>query len=262
MAEVTRYDHGTLSWAELATTDPAAAKKFYSGLFGWSFVDSPMGPGPEDIYTRAQIGGKDVGALYPMRPEQRRQGIPSNWLAYVTVTSADEAAGRARSLGGTVIAEPFDVMTLGRMAMLQDPAGAMFAVWQAMDHIGAQRSGEPGTFCWMELLTRDTAKAAKFYAELFGWNPKAATFDSSYTEFCRGEVPAGGMMAISKEMGDIPPNWGIYWQVADTDAAAAKAKALGATIRIGPQDIPSVGRFAVIQDPQGAMFSIVRLIAS
>ncbi len=256
--DVKSHEHGEFSWAELATTDTAAAKKFYGVLFDWSIVDSPMGPGPGDVYTLLKLGGRDVGALYPMRPEQRQQGIPPNWLPYVTVTSADEAAKEAKELGGTVLAEPFDVMTFGRMSVIQDPGGATFAVWQAKDNIGSQVTGEPGAFCWMELLTRDTAKAGKFYAGLLGWKPKASQADPSYTELYRGDKPAGGMMAIRPEMGDVPPHWGVYWLVTDVDASAARAKSLGATLCVGPQDIPKVGRFALLTDPQGAAFSIFK----
>jgi predicted enzyme related to lactoylglutathione lyase len=261
--EVTRHDHGAFSWAELATTDTAAAKKFYAALFGWAILDSPMGPGPEDVYTRLQLSGKDVGALYPMRPEQRQQGVPPNWLTYVTVKSADDAAKKAKTLGGTVIAEPFDVMTFGRMAMIQDPSGAIFAIWQAGDHIGAERVNEPGAFCWMELVTPDVAKAKAFYTGLFGWGLKESTDPAMpYTEVQLADRSIGGMYPPMSGMGNVPPHWGVYWQVADTDASAARAKSLGGNLCVEPKDISKVGRFAVIQDPQGAAFSIIKLAAA
>jgi predicted enzyme related to lactoylglutathione lyase len=257
MTEVTRHDHGSFSWAELATSDPDGAKAFYGPLFGWTWVDNPMGPGPEDIYTRLQLDGKDVGALYRMIPEQATRGVPPNWLCYVSVASADSAAKKAKELGGTVIAEPFDVMTYGRMAMLQDPAGAMLAVWQAGTHIGAERVNEPGAMCWCELSTRDAARAGKFYTSLFGWGLK--TGDPAYFEIMRGGVPIGGIMSMRPEMEGVPPHWGVYFQVADCDVTAAKATSLGGQVCFGPKDIASVGRFAVLEDPQGAVFSIIRL---
>jgi uncharacterized protein len=258
MAEVKRHNHGSFSWAELATTDPAAAKKFYTSLFGWGVEESPFGSGPEDIYTRLQHTKKDVGALYPMRPEQRSQGVPPNWLPYVTVNSVDEIAKKAKGLEGKVCMEPLDVMTYGRMAIVQDPGGAALALWQAREHIGAQQINEPGAFCWMELLTRDTAAAGKFYEGLLGWKAKPSSFDGSYTEFWQGEAPIGGMMAIRPEWGEVPPHWTVYWQVDDVDASTAKAKSLGAKVLAGPQDIPTVGRFTSLQDPQGAAFSIFK----
>jgi hypothetical protein len=258
MAEVTRHKPGSLSWAELATTDPAAAKKFYTSLFGWSIQDNPMGPGPEDIYTRLQHTNKDVGALYPMRPEQRQQGVPPNWLPYVTVASVEETAKKVKTLGGQVLTEPFDVMTFGRMAVLQDPSGATLALWEARESIGAQRVNEPGAFCWMELLTNETPKVGKFYADLLGWNAKTSTLDPSYTEFWQGDTPIGGMMGIPPEWGPVPPHWTVYWQVEDVDATTKKATSLGAKVLTGPQDIPTVGRFTSLQDPQGASFSIFK----
>ncbi len=258
MAEVKKHDPGSLSWAELATTDPAGAKKFYTSLFGWGADDTPMGPGPDDVYTRVQLGGKDVGALYKMMAEQREQGVPPNWLPYVTVASADDAAKKVRELGGTVVAEPMDVMEYGRFAVLQDPTGGTIAVWQPKQHIGAQHVNEPGAFCWMELLTGDPEKAGKFYAGLFGWTPKNSNFDASYTEFWQGETPIGGMMKIKPEWGAMPANWGVYWQVKDVDESAAKARSLGAKVVVEPQDIPTVGRFSALQDPQGAAFSIFK----
>ncbi len=257
MTEVTRHDAGSLCWAELATTDPHAAKSFYTTLFGWTFADSPMGPGPEDIYTRLQLAGKDVGALYRMMKEQEGQGVPPNWLAYVAVASADEAAKKAKALGGRVLAEPFNVQEYGRMAMLQDPAGATLAVWQAGTHTGAQRINEPGSLCWMELATSDPAGAKTFYSGLFGWGWKDSTDPGMpYTELQVSGRSSGGMLPIRPDMGATPPHWGIYWLVSDCNATAAKAKALGGTLCFGPQDMPKVGRFAVVQDPQGATFSI------
>ncbi len=257
MTEVTRHEPGSLCWAELATTDPRAAKAFYTALFGWTFADSPMGPGPEDIYTRLQLSGKDVGALYRMMKEQEGQGVPPNWLTYVAVARTDEAAKKTKALGGRVLAEPFDVQDFGRMAMLQDPAGATFAVWQAGTHTGAQRINEPGSLCWMELATSDPAGARIFYSGLFGWGWKESTDpDMPYTELQVGGRSIGGMMPIRPDAGSMPPHWGIYWMVSDCSATVARAKALGATLCFGPQDMPKVGRFAVVQDPQGAAFSI------
>lgn len=256
MTQVTRHEPGSFSWAELATSDPIGAKGFYGSLFGWTAVDSSMGPGPEDIYTRLQIDGSDVGALYKMLPEQAAVGVLPNWLGYVTVSHADDVAKQARALGGAVVAEPFDVMSYGRMAILQDPGGAMIAVWQPGMHAGAQRVNEPGALSWCELATRDADAAGKFYAKLFGWGLKTSP---DYTEFLRGETAVGGMYVLGPEAGDVPSNWMVYFQTADCDAMAARAKAEKGEVLVGPKDIPGVGRFAVIQDPQGAAFAVITL---
>jgi uncharacterized protein len=256
MAEVKRHDPGTFSWAELATSDAPAAKEFYTSLFGWGLEESPFGDGKDDIYSRLQVAGKDVGALYPMKAEQRQQGVPPNWMPYVTVAKADDAAAKAKSLGGTVLMEPFDVMSYGRMAVIQDPTGGVLSIWEPRDHIGAERVNENGAFCWMDLLTRDAAKAKAFYSGLFGWTVKPSANDDKYFEIWHGETPIGGMMAITPEMGKMPSNWSVYWMVPNVDASAAKAKSLGATVMKGPEDIPTVGRFAILRDPQGAMFNV------
>ncbi len=256
MVEVSRHEPGSFSWAELATTDPAAAKAFYSALFGWTAVDSPMGPGPEDIYTRLQLGGQDVAALYPMMKDQRAQGIPPNWMCYVTVESADASAAKARELGGKLVAEPFDVATYGRMAIIQDLENAVLAVWQPRDHSGIGRINEPGALCWCELATREPDRAARFYTQLFGWGLKSSP---GYTELTRGGTPIGGLFPMTQEMSGVPLYWTIYFQVTDCDASLEKAKSSGGRRLFGPKDLEGVGRFAAIQDPQGASFSIIQL---
>jgi uncharacterized protein len=257
MTEIAKHEPGSFSWAELATSDPAAAKKFYSSLFGWGVKDNPMGPSPEDVYTLLQIGGKDVAALYRMMKEQAQQGVPPNWMVYVTVENADESAKKAKSLGATVITEPFDVMDYGRMAVIQDPEGAIFSIWQPMKHIGVQRSGELNTMCWCELKTWDAAKAGKFYTGLFGWTLK--TSDPSYHEIMRGGTPIGGIFPLAPEMKGVPAHWGIYFQVENCDGAVEKAASLGGKVCFPPTDVPNTGRFAALQDPQGAFFNVIKL---
>src|SRR4051812_10410720 len=155
MGERTSYAPGTFSWAELATSDAEAAKDFYTRLFGWSYDDRPVGEG--QVYSMAQRAGANVAALFTATEQ------PPHWNCYVTVSSADETAGRVASLGGTVIAEPFDVFASGRMAVFSDPAGATLAVWQPGDHIGASRVNEPGALTWTDLVTPGPEQAAAFY---------------------------------------------------------------------------------------------------
>jgi hypothetical protein len=196
-----------------------------------------------------------------LQPEQQAQGVPPHWMVYVAVTSADDAAARAASLGGTVIAPAFDVFDVGRMAVLQDPTGAMFCVWQAKRHTGVAAFQEPNAFSWSELLTRDTAAATKFYTSLFGWSTKVTDNPAgfSYTHWCLDGQDFGGMMAIAPQMGPVPPNWMNYISVTDCDACVAKATSLGGKLCNPPFDIPDVGRMAVLSDPQGAVFSIIHL---
>jgi predicted enzyme related to lactoylglutathione lyase len=256
MATITQHAPGTFSWPELATTDQNAARTFYTGLFGWTAEDSPIGEG--ETYTMLKKGGQPIGALYTQQKEQRAQGVPPHWASYISVENADQSAAQAKQLGGQVILEPFDVMEHGRMAVIQDPTGAVFCLWQAKKHIGAAVLGEPGSMVWNELYTNDTGKAGTFYKKLFGWGEDKMPMPQGgeYTLFKRGDTQAGGMLAISPEMGPVPPNWMVYFGVDDADATVAKATSKGAKVLVPPTDIPNWGRFAILQDPQHAAFAI------
>ena len=248
---------GMFCWVELITSDVEGAKSFYSGLMGWKAEDDSIPGG--GVYTMLRVGEKNVGGLYAINEEMK--GVPPSWLLYVTVESAAEAASKAKSLGGTVVKDAFDVMDVGSMAVLQDPTGASFAVWQPKKHHGTQlASNEIGGACWHELATDDVERAGKFYSELFGWTPSIHDMPTGpYTMFMNGEVHAGGMRQMSAEEKGIPVHWMVYFAVADCDAGAEDAKSRGGRIKMPPTDIPGIGRFSVIQDPQGAVCSIIRL---
>lgn len=249
MSEKTSYQQGEFCWAELATSDAAAAERFYTSFLGWKANHVPMG-GDGPPYVMLQIGGKDAAALY-----ENKETHP-HWNAYVSVKSADEIAKKAASLGGKVLQEPFDVFDFGRMAAIADPQGAVFCIWQPGKHIGGRVQNEHGAPCWQELYTNDIEAAKKFYTSLFGWELKVSP---GYTEAHAGGVATAGMMEIRPEMGPMPPNWMPYFLADDTDAAANKAKAAGGTIHHGPMDIPNVGRFAVMGDPQHASFALITM---
>jgi predicted enzyme related to lactoylglutathione lyase len=257
VTDFSSHTPGTFSWPELSTTDQKAGVAFYRALFGWDLNEQPMGPG--ETYSMFQLRGKEVAAAYTMRPEEKQGGAPPHWNSYVTVENVDESVKRAEQLGAKVFAPPFDVMDAGRMAVLQDPTGAVFQVWQAKKSIGAKILNEPGALCWTELTTTDTKAAEAFYTKLFGWTPKhsAPGAPMEYTEFGVAGTPSIGMMAKPADMpAHIPSYWMPYFQVAGADASAAKAKELGGKIMVGPQDIPGTGRFAIATDPQGAMFAL------
>lgn len=260
MPTVTAHTIGTFSWPELGTTDAKAAKQFYTSLFGWQFNDNDMGP--NGVYTIFTLNGRDVAALYTLMPDMVKQGVPPNWGAYVTVENADRSVEKAKSLGGTVIVPPLDVMEHGRMAVLQDPQGATFTVWQAKDHIGVGVLFEPGSLAWTQLNAKDPAAAKKFYPALLGWKIQeeempAAMGGGMYTTWLKSDGQAGGMMPMPKEA-PAPSHWLSYFAVANVDAAAAKAASLGAKTYVPPTDIPGIGRFAVLADPQGATFAVAK----
>jgi len=247
MPVVEKYEPGMFCWVELATPDAAASKKFYTSLFGWAANDMPV---PDGVYTIFQKNAHDLGALY------QNKDVPPNWASYINVDNADHSAKKAQDLGANLIAPPFDVMDIGRMAVVADPQGATFCLWQARKHIGATIRGETGTLCWNELMTSDIVTARDFYTKLFGWNLKPSP---EYTEISAGSTGIGGMMQMTPDMQGMPSNWAPYFAVDDCDATADQAKALGAQIYVKPTDIPNTGRFAVLGDPQGAQFNIIKV---
>jgi predicted enzyme related to lactoylglutathione lyase len=250
---------GDFCWFELATTDQAAATRFYETLFGWSSADFPMGP--SEVYTIFRLGGRDAAAACTMRPEQRAQGVPPNWLVYVLVENADAASSRAAALGGTVMVPPFDVMESGRMSVIADPAGAGFAVWQAKQHAGVGVKGGPGSVVWADLQVRDQAKAGAFYSALFGWkmvegksmNPAKP---GSYYHIVNGETMIGGIPPADQVDPNAHPAWLMYVQVADCAASTKQAASLGGRAYVDTIEIEETGRISVIADPQGAVFAL------
>lgn len=257
MPDYSSHTPGTFSWVELMTSDSKAGVAFYRALFGWDVVEHDLGPG--GVYTIFTMRGRDVAAGGPLQDDERKMGIPSHWNLYVTVPSADDAAARAVSLGATQLVAPFDVMNHGRMAVLQDPTGAVFQVWEPKAHIGVKIRNEPGSLCWSELTTRDPKAAEKFYTAMFGWTPTHSSGGGSvdYTEFSVNGEPGVGMMAMPEGMPpQVPSYWMPYFMVSDLDASAPKAKSLGANVMVGPNAIPDGGRFVILQDPQKAVFAM------
>jgi uncharacterized protein len=257
MPNVEKHAPGAFTWIELSTTDQDAAKAFYSSLFGWTIDDQLMGP--SGTYTMFQIDGRNAGAAYTMQAEERATGAPPHWNLYIAVVSADDAASRAKQLGGTVHVPPFDVMDAGRMAVLGDPTGAVFCVWQAKKLIGLRIAGVDGTLCWADLSTPDPEKARKFYEGMFGWKISAGEKDpSGYLHIQNGEAFIGGIPPIAHRDPHMPPHWLAYFQVGDVDATTSLAQQQGAKVHLAPMSMENVGRMAVLSDPQGASFAIFK----
>ena len=256
MPEFSGYPPGTPSWVDLGSPDVDASARFYGDLFGWDTTE----PGPVEEtggYRMFLQRGKMVAGLGPLMQE----GQPPAWTTYVATDSADDTAAKVDAAGGQVFMPPFDVMDAGRMTVLADPAGAVFGVWQAGRHRGAELANEPGSLCWNELLTRDVDGAKRFYNAVFGW--EGATDPGSgaaeFTEWKLDGRTIGGMSNMADRLPpEVPPHWGVVFAVEDTDAAASRARELGATVQVEPTDIP-VGRFAVLADPQGATFTVIAL---
>jgi uncharacterized protein len=254
MPEIDTHKPGAFSWIELSTTDQKGAKAFYPSLFGWTFQDSPMGP--DDFYTMFSLNGKVSGAAYTIRKDELAMGVPSHWNLYINVESADDIAKRAGELGAKILAPPFDVYTFGRMAVLQDPTGAVFSIWQSKDHPGIAVKDEPGSLCWADLNTPDPPAAKVFYSKLFGWDVEPGQDGSGYLHIKNGADYIGGIPPAEHRSANAPPHWMIYFQVADCAASTAKAKDLGARIYMGPMKMEKVGTMTVFADPAGAVSAL------
>jgi hypothetical protein len=257
MPQVDKHAPGDFCWIELGTTDQNAAKTFYGSLFGWTPNDMPMGEA--GVYTIFRMNGRDCAAGYKMGKDETAQHVPPHWNLYIAVENADATAAKATALGGKVLAPAFDVMDAGRMAVIEDPTGAVFTIWQAKRNAGIGVVGEPGAFCWADLSTPDSERAKQFYAGLFGWQLETGEKDpSGYLHIKNGAKFIGGIPPAQHRDPKTPPHWLIYFAVADVDVSAAKAKQMGARFYVEPMSIEGVGRMAVMADPQGAVSAIFK----
>jgi predicted enzyme related to lactoylglutathione lyase len=254
MSERTSYEPGTPSWVDLTTTDTDGAKRFYGGLFGWEAEDAGS---VEETggYAMFKLRGKNVAGVGPvMDPNQ-----PAVWSTYVSTDDADAAVARAKEAGAQVLVEPMDVMDAGRLAVVAHPAGGVVGLWQPVNHIGAEIVNEPGSLTWNQLHTRDRAGAVAFYNAVFGWT--LGDFGGTPV-FNLGDAVIGGTMDMPPGTADrVPAYWLPIFSVADTDATVAKALELDGQVVAPPGDIPGVGRFAALVDPQGVIFAIIATAA-
>lgn len=261
MAGFDKHDPGTFCYVELASPDPDASGRFYGSLFGWERNDQDTGE--HGVYTQFQLAGRIAGAMHKLMPEQEAQNVSPHWALYIAVADVEAATSKASELGGNVLMGPMDVMDAGRMTVLSDPQGATFCLWEAKAHAGIQVRDEVNALCWSELMATDTAAATNFYGGLLGWEPHTSDTEGmrDYTSFMAAGAPTAGLMAIPSEMDPIPPNWLAYFQAADCARTEAQAVGLGASALVPTTDIPDIGRFAVIQDPQGAVFGLFQSLA-
>lgn len=246
MPERTSYAPGTPSWVDIGVPDTAAAAAFYGELFGWT---AEFDPRPESGgYGMFSLDGKLVAGIGP----QQNADMPPCWTVYVTVLDCDTSMTDATANGGSVLAGPIDIFDAGRMAVVQDPNGAVISLWQPDQHAGCEVVNDPGTFVWNELATPDLAVSNAFYRALFGWGIEAE--DSSVASAIYtvdGAVTCGAHAAGPGE----PPFWSVWFAVDDCDASTAKVRELGGSVLMEPNDM-SFGRGAVVADPSGAAFGI------
>jgi predicted enzyme related to lactoylglutathione lyase len=235
-------------WTELGTSDLAAAKRFYAEVFGWRPETDPRQEAGG--YTVAHLGDAAVAALTPLYQESQ----PVGWNVSFAVADADAAVDRVRSAGGTVLLGPMDVFDVGRFAVVLDPTGAAFQLWQARAFPGAGLFNAPGSLGWVELLTRSPERAVSFYTTVFGWTVHPS---EHYTQWGIDGADFGGMMRMDDKFPpEVPPHWLPYFAVADVDATAATVTGAGGTVLMEPTSVPDGPRIAVLRDPQGAVFGV------
>ena len=255
MYTVSKYPHGTFSWADNTSTNAEAAKAFYMDLLGWDKVEVPMDE--SNTYTMFTQAGSFTAGLAAMQPDMQAAGIPSHWNNYVTVDDVDAMVPIVTDNGGVILFGPADIFDSGRMLQIQDPTGGSLGLWQAHNHIGAGIVNTAGAMCWNELLTKDAEAAKAFYGALFDWQYFAD--ENGYILIQNRGRNNGAMMQMDDSFGEMPSVWQPYFTVADIDAAIERANAGGATIHIPKTEAPGAGHFVHLQDPAGAHFYIIQL---
>lgn len=256
MPERTSYEPGTPSWVDLGTSDLDASRAFYGELFGWTAEE----PGPVEEtggYAMFRKDGKLVAGAGPLQDDSQ----PVAWSTYVSTDDLDALTERARAAGAAVTVEPMQVMNAGRLGFFAHEAGGIIGAWEPGGHKGAELVNEPGSFTWNELHTRDMDGAKRFGEAVFGWT--ASEWDmgggSPYVLFNLGERGIAGATDMPPGVPDeVPAHWMTIFAVDDTDAAVARVRELGGSVTMEPMDAEGVGRFAIVTDPQGATFGVLK----
>lgn len=250
---VTKYPHGTFSWADFFSTDIAASKKFYTQLFGWTSQDMPTGPSTPDYTMFSLDGHYTAGGSQAFDPK-----MPSFWSSYITVDNLDQVISQVEQLGGKVTMPPMDVLDSGRMATIQDPGGAQVSLWQAGKHPGAGIVNTIGAMSWNELYSADVEASKKFFSQLLGWTyEKPTDFGGDYTVIFNNGRKNGGIMQLTPEMQGMPASWVVYFTVKSVDETVAKIKQLGGQVWM-TLDI-TLGKIAMVADTAGAGFMIIEM---
>jgi predicted enzyme related to lactoylglutathione lyase len=270
MSERNGFEHGVPCWVDTWQPDAHAAVAFYTQLFGWEAEDT-MPPGIAGKHYVCSLRGRDVAAV-ASRPE----GAPpvTAWTTYVWVEDASETVAKVIEAGGRVVKELFESLDGGRIAIVADPSGAAFGVWQPGKHRGAQLVNEPGAWSMSPLNTRDPDGSADFYRTVFGWEDEAMDPSDGGISLFRLPGFEGGeplqpvprdVVAVMVPMNadqfsdEVPSHWSVDFWVDDADATAERAAEAGGTVIASPYAVPGVGlRQAVLADPQGATFSVTK----
>ena len=250
---------GLFIWVDVATPDPEAAAAFYGAVLGWTA--EPSSPDSEMPYWYFSNAGSVAAGMGRLSEEQVARGVQPTWTSYIKVDDCDATVAKATELGGSPVMPPMQILENGRMAMLADPAGAVFAVWESGTFDGADQFNTPGFFSWNELATRDVPAATAFYQELFGWGLEELPMgeDGVYALWKLGDRENGAVFdATALLPPEVPSHWSVYLSVADCDDAAARIKEAGGTMIQEPFDMQE-GRKAIARDPFGATFMLIQM---
>lgn len=255
MTEIIGHKDGMFSYADLQTIDLEAARTFYTDLFGWKVNEQPLGEG--EVYLMFEKNGHTACAASRQSPEQTSQGMAPMWNTYFTVSEVDTRSKEAEAAGGSIYMHPFDVFDAGRMAVIADPAGAVFCLWEPKENIGAQVMGEPNTLSWAECASTDATKVRDFYTEVMGWTYDEMDMGDAgkYTLFKAEGESASGLM--QNPMPGVPSYWMVYFEVADCRQMTERVKSMGGKTFMDSDVVPGVGVISVLADPQGAMFGMI-----
>ncbi len=250
MTSSPKFVAGTPSWVDIGTTDVEGAIEFYTQLFGWTYEQAGPESGGYGTFFR---DGRQAAGIGPATDQTRG----TSWTTYLSTEDAQATAEKVRAAGGQIVQEPTPVMELGTFAVVKDPSGAYFNLWQAGKQEGLQTVPEHGAFNWAELMTEDAETAKAFYHNVFGLTTSEmpAGDGGTYILLEAGEESVAGMMQNRPEWGPMASHWSVYFAVDDVDAIADRAIELGGT-EMARQDSPA-GRFAQLRDPQGGSFGVI-----
>ena len=251
MSEVTaNAPTGTPNWVDIGVPDIDRAREFYTAVFGWEYLEGPPETGNYNLATK---NGKNVAGVMQNPDESATEFW---WGMYFSTDDSEGTVKRITDAGGQILYPTGDVMDLGRMTICKDPQGAQFGLWEGRAHIGAQLVNEPGGFTWNELVVPSTGPSAAFYGSIF--DREVVPMGMEDFDYSTINVEGRPVAGIYGNPQGGPPRWVNYFAVEDTDAAASTIQAQGGTVLVTPTDSP-YGRFAVVSDPFGAEFAIMKV---
>ncbi|MDQ0755013.1 VOC family protein [Arthrobacter sp. B3I4] len=259
MAIRSGFSEGEVCWADLQTADVAAAKEFYSALFGWRYEDEPTPDGRS--YSKAFLGSELVTVIAPQNTQQLDAATPGRWNVYFAAADAAALAADVPHAGGTLDFGPEAVGDTGVMVFLTPPGGGTTGVWQQGSHFGAARTEEPGALAWVELLTPEPRAAVGFFQTLFGHDVTEYPQDDggTYTTLVVGGTEVAGIATVPEAEANLEPGWQVYFGVPSVAEAVAAARAAGGVVLVEPEDIEEAGTIATLRDPQGGVFSLLEV---